>query len=267
VSGFSPDHAGADIRVSPNFGPRRDVDRPDMIVLHYTGMATGEGAEARLCDPASEVSSHYLVHEDGRIVQMVRESDRAWHAGKSSWMGEGDVNSRSVGIEIVNGGHAYGLPDFPEAQIAATIALCRGIAARHGIRAVRMLGHSDVAPGRKADPGERFPWARLAAEGVGAWVEPAPRRGGRPLQRGARGQRVEHVQTMLALVGYGIEITGFFDEQTETVVKAFQLHFRPAAVDGRADASTVRTLERLLETLDFGRHAPARRNTVSRKVT
>lgn len=253
MSSFAPDHAGAAVRVSPNFGPRRGAMRPDMIVLHYTGMATGEGAETRLCDAASEVSSHYLVHEDGRIVQMVREEDRAWHAGKSAWKGEVDINSRSVGIEIVNGGHAFGLPDFPEAQIEATIALCLGIMARHGIPAERVLGHSDVAPGRKADPGEKFPWARFAAAGVGLWVEPSPRRGGRPLALGSKGARVEALQAMLARFGYDIGITGVFDEQTRTVVGAFQLHFRPAAVDGRADRSTVETLKRLLQADPSGK--------------
>ncbi|RVB35775.1 N-acetylmuramoyl-L-alanine amidase, partial [Mesorhizobium sp. M7A.F.Ca.CA.001.16.1.1] len=108
MSGFLPDEPRAEVRVSPNFGPRRETPRPDMIVLHYTGMATGAGAEAWLCDPASEVSSHYLVHENGHIVQMVRESDRAWHAGKSSWFGRADINSCSVGIEIVNPGHSLG---------------------------------------------------------------------------------------------------------------------------------------------------------------
>src|SRR6185312_2556907 len=130
MSGFSPDQPGADIRVSPNFGPRREPFKPDMIVLHYTGMETGVAAARWLCDPASEVSSHYLVHEDGGIVQMVRESDRAWHAGKSSWRGQTDINSCSIGIEIGNPGHGLGYHAFPKRQIAAVIALCRGIAGR-----------------------------------------------------------------------------------------------------------------------------------------
>ena len=153
MSGFPPDCAGAEVRVSPNFGPRAGVSRPDMIVLHYTGMKTGAAAEAWLCTPESQVSSHYLVHEDGRVVQMVRESDRAWHAGKSSWHGVTDVNSHSIGIEIVNPGHEFGYRGFPRRQTAAVIELCTGIIVRNGILPQRILAHSDVAPGRKIDPG------------------------------------------------------------------------------------------------------------------
>lgn len=249
MSGFAPDHPGAEVRVSPNFGPRRDGVRPDMIVLHYTGMETGPAAEARLCDPASEVSSHYLVHEDGRIVQMVRESDRAWHAGQSSWRGTTDVNSRSIGIEIVNPGHGLGYPDYPKAQIVAVIELCRGISDRHGIRPDMILGHSDVAPGRKVDPGEKFPWRLLARHGVGHFVEPARFRGTAVASPGDNGAAVEELQSMLALYGYGVEITGFFDPQTEIAVAAFQRHFRPRKVDGVADRATVETLRRLLASL------------------
>jgi N-acetylmuramoyl-L-alanine amidase len=249
MSGFAPDHAGAEVRVSPNFGPRRDGVRPDMIVLHYTGMETGEAAEAWLCDPASEVSSHYLVHEDGRIVQMVRESDRAWHAGKSSWRGITDINSQSVGIEIVNPGHGLGYPKFRKAQILAVIELCRGIAERHGMRPEMIVGHSDVAPGRKVDPGEKFPWRLLARHGIGRFVEPARLRGGAISALGESGAPVEELQSMLALYGYGVEITGFFDHQTEIAVAAFQRHFRPRQVDGVADRATVETLRRLLASL------------------
>src|SRR5690242_5008569 len=170
MSGFSPDHSGAEVRVSPNFGQRIGVARPDMIILHYTGMKTGEGAEAWLCTPESQVSSHYLVHEDGRIVQMVRESDRAWHAGKSFWGGVTDINSHSIGIEIVNPGHEFGYRSFPPGQIAAVIGLCQGIVARHPIPPQRVLAHSDVATGRKVDPGERFPWRQLAEAGIGHFV-------------------------------------------------------------------------------------------------
>ena len=249
MSGFLPDHPGAEVRVSPNFTARRGTDRPDMIILHYTGMPTAEGAEAWLCDPASEVSSHYLVHEDGRIVQMVRESDRAWHAGKSSWHGTVDVNSWSVGIEIVNPGHDLGYPAFPARQIHAVIGLCTDIIGRHGIAPERILAHSDVAPGRKVDPGERFPWRKLAQAGVGHYVEPARTRNGRTLQRGDEDPAVERLQSMLSLYGYGIEITGIFNDETEIVVAAFQRHFRPRKVDGVADPATVETLRRLLSAL------------------
>ncbi|MER9230963.1 N-acetylmuramoyl-L-alanine amidase [Mesorhizobium sp. M0622] len=249
MSGFLPDEPSAEVRVSPNFGPRRGTLRPDMIVLHYTGMATGAGAEAWLCDPASEVSSHYLVHEDGRIVQMVRESDRAWHAGKSSWFRLSDVNSCSIGIEIVNPGHTLGYRNFPKRQIGAVIGLCAGIIERHSIPAKRVLAHSDVAPGRKVDPGEKFPWKALFAAGVGHVVPAAPIRRGAVLKPGDTGAEVEALQSMLVLYGYGVEITGAFDRQTEIVVAAFQRHFRQRLVDGVADGSTIRTLERLLASV------------------
>ncbi|TGQ55618.1 N-acetylmuramoyl-L-alanine amidase [Mesorhizobium sp. M1C.F.Ca.ET.193.01.1.1] len=246
MSGFLPDQPGAEVRVSPNFGPRRGTPGPDMIVLHYTGMATGAGAEAWLCDPASEVSSHYLVHEGGRIVQMVRESDRAWHAGKSSWFGRTDINSCSVGIEIVNPGHLLGYKVFPKRQIDAVIGLCAGIIGRHSIPPQRVLAHSDVAPGRKVDPGEKFPWKALFAGGVGHLVPAAPIRQGTALKAGDTGADVEALQSMLALYGYAVEISGVFDRQTEIVVAAFQRHFRRRLVDGVADGSTTRTLQRLL---------------------
>jgi N-acetylmuramoyl-L-alanine amidase len=249
MSGFSADHAGAEVRISPNFGPRRDGLRVDIVVIHYTGMETGASAEAWLCDPVSEVSSHYLVHDDGAIVQMVRESDRAWHAGRGSWRGRTDINSCSIGIEVANGGHAYGSPDFPDAQIEAVIALCRDISGRHSIRAERVLAHSDTAPGRKIDPGEKFPWARLRAAGVGHYVEPSPLRGGRFLAAGEHGEQVEALQSMLALYGYGIDITGSYDAATAAIVAAFQRHFRPEKVDGIADPSTIDTLHRLLAAL------------------
>ncbi len=243
------DYPAADVRVSPNFGERRAGMIPDTIVLHYTGMESGEAAERWLCDPASEVSSHYLVHEDGRVVQMVREEARAWHAGKGSWNGASDVNSCSIGIEIANPGHAFGYPDFPVRQIEAVIELCRDIGRRRGIRPQRVLGHSDVAPGRKIDPGEKFPWRELADNGVGLYVRPASLADGVVLDVGVKGESVEKLQSMLTYYGYGIEITGFYDAQTEAVVAAFQRHFRPDRVDGIADWSTRDTLLRLLALL------------------
>jgi len=252
MSGFSPDHAGAEVRVSPNFGPRVGVSRPDLIILHYTGMKTGEGAEAWLCTPESQVSAHYLVHEDGRIVQMVRESDRAWHAGKSFWRGVSDINSHSIGIEIVNPGHEFGYRSFPRKQIASVIELCKEIADRRRIPGHGVLAHSDVAPGRKVDPGDKFPWRQLAKAGVGHFVAPA-RAGGKPvLASGDDEAAVEELQSMLSLYGYRIDITGVFDEQTGVVVAAFQRHFRPRRIDGLADRSTIDTLRRLLQTLPAG---------------
>lgn len=246
---ISADHDGAEWLASPNFGERRDGLKPEILLLHYTGMATGQGAQDWLCNPMSEVSCHYIVHEDGRIVQMVREADRAWHAGRSWWGGQGDVNSRSIGIEIVNPGHEGGLPPFPDRQIEAVIALSRGIIARHGIADRLVLAHSDVAPGRKLDPGERFPWAGLAEEGVGLFVPPVPFRSGTALREGDRGDEVTELQALLAAHGYQLPCEGVFDAATRKVVEAFQRHFRPARVDGEADFSTRDTLAMLRETV------------------
>ena len=234
---------------SPNHGERRGAPT-DILLLHYTGMpGPAQAALDSLCYPRSEVSAHYFVFEDGRILSLVPEARRAWHAGAASWAGETDINSRSIGIEIANPGHPGGLPPFPEAQIDAVIALCRDILGRHPIPSHRVLAHSDVAPGRKLDPGERFPWASLAAAGVGHWVEPCGVAGGRLVARGDRGRPVEALQAMLALYGYGITIDGDFGPQTEAVVAAFQRHFRPALVDGVADASTIGTLRNVLGAL------------------
>jgi N-acetylmuramoyl-L-alanine amidase len=233
---------------SPNHGERTG-GRIDILLLHYTGMPDHDQALAWLCNPDSNVSSHYFVHEDGRVLSLVPEDRRAWHAGASAWAGETDVNSRSIGVEIANTGHPGGLPDFPHAQIEAVIALCRDVVGRHPIPSHRILAHSDVAPGRKLDPGERFPWARLAGAGIGHWVAPAEIGSGRFFQRGDRGDPVEALQAMLALYGYGIEIDGEFGQRTENVVAAFQCHFRPARVDGVADRSTIETLRDLLAAL------------------
>jgi N-acetylmuramoyl-L-alanine amidase len=244
MSEFPPDYALAEVLPSPNHGPRGRA--PHSIILHYTGMATGTAALARLRDPASEVSAHYVVEEDGRIVQLVPEARRAWHAGESFWAGETDMNSASIGIEIVNGGHDFGVPSYPDAQIDAVIALCRDIARRHRIPPQNILAHSDIAPGRKADPGEKFPWDRLASAGVGLYVPPQPIAGDAGLRHGDEGAAVWDLQRKLLAFGYGLEVTEVYDERTQAVVTAFQRHFRPARVDGRADRSTLDTLRDLL---------------------
>ena len=231
---------------SPNHGERRGGRDPDMLILHYTGMPDAGQALEWLCNPASEVSAHYFVFENGDVAQLVPEARRAWHAGAGSWEGETDINSRSIGIEIANPGHDGGLPPFPEAQIARVIALARDIVGRWSMAPERVLAHSDVAPGRKQDPGERFPWARLHAEGVGHWVDPTLIGDGPSLSTGDRDPAVEALQCLLASYGYGILATGIFDDPTEAVVAAFQRHFRPARVDGRADASTLATLRNLI---------------------
>ncbi len=235
--------------LSPNHGERRGFARPDCLILHYTGMPTAEGAIDLLRDPASEVSSHYVVKEGGAIIQLVPESRRAWHAGVGVWKGVRDLNSASIGIEIVNAGHDGGLPPFPPAQIAALIGLCKDILSRFSIRPERVLAHSDIAPQRKRDPGERFPWDALARAGVGLWVEPAPIEGQALFGIGQEGPHVRALQAMLALYGYGIEMTGVFDRPTEIVLTAFQRHFRQARVDGAADPSTLKTLRALIGAL------------------
>jgi N-acetylmuramoyl-L-alanine amidase len=220
-----------------------------MILLHYTGMADALAALDLLSTAGSGVSAHYFVFEDGRIVQLVQESRRAWHAGAAYWAGETDINSCSIGIEIANPGHDYGYPDFPKRQIAAVTALCRGILTRNAIPAVRVLAHSDVAPGRKQDPGEKFPWRTLYDSGVGHWVRPGPMtEGGALLALGDRGEEVSAMQESLAEYGYGIAVNGNYDSVTHDVVTAFQRHFRSERVDGIFDDSTRATLRDLLAT-------------------
>ena len=235
---------------SPNFEPRRGLDQPDMLLLHYTGLKSCAKAIDWLSRPESKVSCHYVVDEAGKITQMVAEDQRAWHAGLASWCGETDINSASVGIEIHNPGHELGYPGFPDAQMLALEALCADIIARHRIRPERVVAHSDVAPTRKKDPGEKFPWARLAGKGIGHWVPPVAVLAADPgIARDAAGPLVADVQGMLARYGYGIQPTGGFDPLTEFVVTAFQRHFRPERVDGRIDQSTITTLERLTAAL------------------
>jgi N-acetylmuramoyl-L-alanine amidase len=220
---------------SPNFDARRAP--PDMVVLHYTGMRSGEAALARLTDPAAKVSAHYLVEEDGRIFSLVPEARRAWHAGVSFWRGERDINAVSVGVEIVNLGHEFGYRAFPDRQIDAVIALLGEIRSRWTIPDERILGHSDVAPARKIDPGELFPWRRLAREGHGLWAEP-PAAPGAPLANGDEGLGVLALQGALGRLGYECPPTGVFDEATATLVRAFQRHWLQSRCDGVADGDT-----------------------------
>jgi N-acetylmuramoyl-L-alanine amidase len=234
-----------DLVPSPNHEPRRAA--VDILLLHYTGMQSTDEALGRLASPDAKVSSHYLVREDGTVVQMVAEARRAYHAGVSSWDGETDINSRSIGIEIANPGHDFGCPPYPEKQVASVIGLCRDILGRHAaIRPERVLAHSDVAPARKRDPGEWFFWRELAEAGIGLWVPPHPLMSGHILAPGDGGEAVLALQQSLAGYGYGLAPTGTFDAQTRDVVTAFQRHFRPARVDGFADPSTRATLADLV---------------------
>src|SRR3981189_3220192 len=203
MSSFPPDSPLVDrVLPSPNHEARIGVARPDILLRHYTGMNRTQAALERLCDPGPRVSSHYLVFEDGRVFQLVPEARRAFHAGAGSWEGTSDVNSRSIGIEIGNQGHDFGCPEFPDAQIAAVIALCRDILARSSIAAQRVLAHSDTAPDRQRDPGGASPWRRLAEAGVGLWVEPEPIADGPALRSGDRGEEVANLQRALADYGY-----------------------------------------------------------------
>lgn len=222
-------------RPSPNHEPRR-AGAVDMLVLHYTGMESAEAALARLCAPEAKVSAHYLIDEDGTTVALVPEDRRAWHAGQSYWRGETDINSRSIGIELVNPGHEFGYRGFPDAQIAALIRLCTGVLSRHPIPPWNVVGHSDVAPARKQDPGELFPWRRLKGHGIGLW----------PFE-GGETAAVPEAKLVAMLGRYGYDTT-----DATAAVAAFQRHFRPETVDGRPDAETAGRLARLLGGLPLG---------------
>ncbi|MGH7046900.1 MAG: N-acetylmuramoyl-L-alanine amidase [Stellaceae bacterium] len=213
-------------RPSPNHDRRGTPPRVDMLVLHYTGMQSAEAALERLCDPQARVSAHYLIDEIGLIWRLVPEARRAFHAGISCWQGERDLNLPSIGVEIVNPGHAWGYRPFPEAQMMAVEALCRDILSRHPIPPSRIVGHSDIAPERKTDPGELFDWARLAGAGIGIWPEPSPREN---LPAADRARAISGLET----IGYHAVLPDAIP-----AITAFQRRFRPSRVDGVLDADT-----------------------------
>jgi N-acetylmuramoyl-L-alanine amidase len=255
---------------SPNIGERRNGGRPRFLILHYTGLESFQRSIDVLRDPVCEVSCHYVVDVDGHVVQMVSEADRAWHAGLSCWQGETDINSWSIGIEIQNPGHDRGYPDFAEAQMQAVENLAGDIIARRKIRPEHVLAHSDIAPHRKNDPGEKFDWQRLAQKQIGHWVPSRPIAAERPTSQSmsetgtaqdqAQDQvqvqvqdqdedRVRHCQALLRKYGYEVACDGMLDDATRRVIIAFQRHFRPARIDGLPDRSTIATLEDLLAAL------------------
>lgn len=197
----------------------------DMLVLHYTGMPSAKEALDRLCDESAKVSAHYTIDEDGTIYAHVPEARRAWHAGIAYWAGANDINARSIGIELVNPGHEFGYRAFAEAQIAALITLCHGILMRYPIPSGRVLGHSDVAPARKDDPGELFPWAQLAKAGIGLWP-----------------QAIASDIGPEALTRYGYDP----DAPQDKVITAFQRHFRTKKLDGQWDSECAGLLASLL---------------------
>jgi N-acetylmuramoyl-L-alanine amidase len=231
-------------RPSPNFNARRAVSGGPgvrFVVIHYTGMKTADEALRRLCDPAASVSSHYLIDEDGAVFRLVPEDERAWHAGVAYWRGERDLNGASVGIELANPGHDWGYRPFPNRQIAALKDLLGEIRTRHRISADGVLGHSDIAPSRKIDPGELFPWQELASDGFGLWPEETTPVPGHADLAGAFRR--------LSDIGYAVPTTReegsdiLNPESAATdVIKAFQRRYLPAQVDGRLDAVTATTI-------------------------
>jgi N-acetylmuramoyl-L-alanine amidase len=219
-------------RSSPNFGPRRDGLGPELVVLHHTAMLTAEAALERLCDPAAEVSAHYLVAEGGRTWRLVAEADRAWHAGAGSWGGAGDVNSRSIGIELANAGPLDGFPPFPEPQMAALEALLDAIMARWSIPPAGVIAHSDIAPERKSDPGPKLDWRRLARGGRAVWPDDTPAPAGWEAFRGAAAE-----------AGYAAP-----DGDWAAVLAAARLRFRPWAT-GEPEAADVAAMRACLAPL------------------
>lgn len=225
---------------SPNQDDRPDGVPIDTLILHYTGMQSAGAAVERLRDPLARVSSHYVVDEDGAVLRLVPEARRAYHAGVSYWRGNTELNGRSIGIEIVNPGHEWGYRDFPLLQMAAVCDLCLSILSRHSIPAHNIVAHSDVAPDRKEDPGEKFDWEGLARNGVGIWPEGVPDRGITGVVRDAATLR--GVRAALADIGYRVAREGALDPALSTVLRAFQRHWRPEAVTGQADNGTLARL-------------------------
>lgn len=231
-------------RSSPNTNERPGGRAPDMLILHYTGMESAEEALARLVDPNSKVSAHYLIDEDGTTYRLVDESQRAWHAGVAHWAGEDDINGCSIGIELQNPGHEFGYREFPEAQMAALAELAADIVARHAIPAHRILGHSDVAPGRKQDPGELFDWCGLAAKGIGLWPDREGPLAEVPQLSDAR--NLGAIQQKFRSFGYGVPVSYKYCFETKAVVTAFQQHWRQGAVTEQIDQATLGSLDALL---------------------
>jgi len=219
---------------SKNFGNRNPNLPIDMIVIHYTGMKTKEMAITRMCDPNSEVSAHYLIDEKGITYKLVSEKYRAWHAGVSYWRGELDTNSRSIGIELQNPGYDFGYVNFSDLQMRALIKLTKEIINRHGISKRMVLGHSDVAPDRKIDPGHLFNWKLLAQDEVGFWPQCSPRKP--PADH-------DQIRDTITKIGYNPNIS------LEDVIKAVQRHYRPTLIDGKIDAESWGIISELAKVL------------------
>ncbi|MCY4049396.1 MAG: N-acetylmuramoyl-L-alanine amidase [Hyphomicrobiales bacterium] len=221
---------------SPNYDERPHGASVDMLVLHYTGMPSAQEALEALCDPAREVSAHYFIYENGKTLALVPEGRRAWHAGKAYWRGHRDINARSIGVELVNPGHEWGYRDFPAAQMDALIELAQGILERHPIPARNVLAHSDVAPARKQDPGDRFDWGRLASKGIGLWA-------GEGVEFWPLGSDLGAVNAFnrdLECFGYDPGVP------PDVATTAFQRHYRPWRIDGNVDVESHRILRKLI---------------------
>lgn len=233
--------------LTPNFDDRGGAV-VDVLVMHYTGMRSAMEAFNRMCDPASQVSAHYMIDEDGSVVNLVPEDKRAWHAGISCWRGISSLNYTSIGLEIVNPGHEFGYREFPDVQMRAVTDLAKEIIQRHNIPARNVVGHSDIAPLRKQDPGELFNWMQLAEDGIG--IFPATGFVWRPaealIEPGTENVATARVQGMLAEYGYHIRVDGHYGEKTEQIVKAFKRHFVPEQVNIIWDKLADKRLQKLL---------------------
>ena len=236
---------------SPNFNDRPNGEQDiTALVLHYTGMKDAEEVKERLCCPEAGVSAHYFIEEDGTIIQHVAEEKRAWHAGVSSWRGRENVNDYSIGIEIQNPGHEWGYRPFPDAQMQSVIALSKKIIARYAIEKRNVIAHSDIAPTRKQDPGELFDWSwlELMDTSAGARVSLERRASDTPIaEAGAEAEAIKRLQESLSHYGYGLDLTGSFDEQTSLTITAFQRHFRQDKVNGQWDNECDALLAELLK--------------------
>ncbi len=253
---------------SPNYNARNRAI--DTIILHYTGMESGQAALDRLCDPGAKVSAHYMIWETGEITQLVDERHRAWHAGLGSWQGDSDLNTCSIGIEIINGGHNFPLetgelPPYPDLQIKAVIALCQSILTRHSIAASRIIGHSDMAPARKEDPGEHFPWAQLAKAGIGLWPDEsaalvseneAAELPDDALSIGQSHSMIRPLKSRLRTIGYALADGGVYDKELAAVLLAFQRHWAPEYLTGYPCRESLKRIEALSKSVPNFKHQP-----------
>lgn len=240
---------------SPSWNERpAGVQGIDTVIIHYTGMHTAGEALSRLCDEDIEVSAHFLIDEDGKTYQLVAPEQRAWHAGVSHWQGRDNMNHTSIGVELVNPGHEFGYRCFPDAQITALLKVLAHLKATFDIPQHRFLGHSDIAPDRKADPGELFPWGVLADAGFGIWLDKADHANVRYdastiAKKGMSGPEIAQLNEDLRLIGYNVDEGNAFTEQTLYGIKAFQRHWRQSSVTGILDVETSDTLKAVVKLM------------------